>query len=213
MPPHQLLQLFADGLPNNVIFSNIRQYIYILLNETDDHHLLTMEHIYAHTRIIDDTSACLCLHHTNAKPCQSNPPQPSATTTELKTKLTCGNCGGVHLMKNCFQAGGAMEGKCDEVLASRLPRSSQVHIAVMDIGDMGTVLGADDDDYEVMDLMSINLAAMSITRPISAESITYSLYAMSTITKSSIPNSNVITPAYLVSLKITQNSVLNSACT
>ena len=54
---------------------------------------------------------------------------------------------------------------------------------------------------------------MSITRLISAKSITYSSYAMSTITKSSIPNSNVITPTYLVSSKITQNSVLDSACT
>jgi hypothetical protein len=213
MPPRQLLQLFADGLPNNVVFSNIRQYIYISLDETDDHHLPTMEHIYARTRIIDDTSARLRLRRTDAKPRQSNPPQPSATTTELKTKPTCGNCGGVHLTKNCFQAGGAMEGKRDEVLASRPPRSSQAHVAVAEIGDTGTVPGADDDDYEVTDLTSIKLAAMSITRPISAESIAYSSYAMSTITKSPIPNSNVITPAYLVSSKITQNSVLDSACT
>ena len=106
MPPRQLLQLFADGLPNNVVFSNIRQYIYISLDETDDHHLPTMEHIYARTRIIDDTSAHLRLRRTDAKPHQSNPPQPSATTTEPKTKPTCGNCGGVHLTKNCFQAGG-----------------------------------------------------------------------------------------------------------
>ena len=121
MPPRQLLQLFADGLPNNVVFSNIRQYIYISLDEMNDHHLPTMEHIYARTRIIDDTSARLRLRRTNAKPRQSNPPQPSATTTEPKTKPTCGNCGGVHLTKNCFQAGGAMEGKRDEVLASRPP--------------------------------------------------------------------------------------------
>ena len=115
----------------------------ISLDETDDHHLPTMEHIYACTRIIDDTSTRLCLRHTDTKPRQSNPPQPSATTTELKTKPTCGNCGGVHLTKNCFQAGGAMEGKRNEVLASRPPRSSQAHVAVADIGDTGTVPGAD----------------------------------------------------------------------
>ena len=106
-----------------------------------------------------------------------------------------------------------MEGKHDKVLASRPPRSSQAHVAVTDIGDMGTVPGADDDNYEVTDLTSIKLAAMSITRLISAKSIAYSSYAMSTITKSSIPNSNVITPTYLVSSKITQNSVLDSTCT
>jgi hypothetical protein len=84
-----------------------------------------------------------------------------------------------------------MEGKRDEVLASRAPRSSQAHVAVADVGDTGTVPDADDDDFEVTDLTSIKLAAMSITRPISAESIAYSSYAMSTITKSPIPNSTM----------------------
>jgi len=210
MPPRQLLQLFADGLPNNMVFSNLRQYIYISLDETDDHRLPTMEHIYACTRIIDDTSLRLCLHRTDTKSRQPNPPQASTTSTEPKVKPTCGNCG---LTKNCFQAGGAMEGKRDEVLTSRAPRSSQAHVAVTDTGDTGTVPEADDDDYEVTDLTSIKLAAMSITRPISAESIAYSLYAMSMITKSSIPDSNIITPAYLISSKITHNSVLDSACT
>ena len=106
-----------------------------------------------------------------------------------------------------------MEGKHDEVLASRVPRSSQAHIAVADVGDTGTVHEPDDNDYEVMDLTSIKLAAMSITRPLSAESIAYSSYAMSTITKSPIPDPATITPAYLVSSKITQNLVLDSACT
>lgn len=49
-----------------------------------------------------------------------------------------------------------------------------------------------------MDLTSINLAAMSINRPLSTESIAYSTYAMSTITKSSILNPATITPAYLI---------------
>ena len=201
MPPRQLLQLFADGLPNNLVFSNIRQHIYLSLDETDDQRLPTMENIYARTRIIEDTSTRLRSRRTDAKPRQSNQPQPSTSTTEPKTKPTCRNCGGVHLTKNCFQTGGAMEGKRDEVLASRPPRSTQAHVAVTDIGDTGTVPRGDDDDYEVTDLTSTNLAAMSITRPISAESIAYSSYAMSAITESSIPNLTTITPAYLVSSK------------
>ena len=36
MPPHQLLQLFIDGLPNNAVFTNFCQSIYISLNELDD---------------------------------------------------------------------------------------------------------------------------------------------------------------------------------
>ena len=92
-------------------------------------------------------------------------------------------------------------------------RPSQAHVAVADIGDTGPGPNADSDDFEVMDLTSINLVAMSITRPLSAESINYSLYAMSTISEPTNPQSTLITPAYLISLKITQNSVLDSACT
>ena len=106
-----------------------------------------------------------------------------------------------------------MEGKRDEVLASRAPRSSQAHVAVTDVEETGTVPDADNDYFEVMDLTGIKLAAMSITRPVSAESITYSSYTMSMVTKSSIPSSTIITPAYLISSKITQNLVLDSACT
>ena len=137
MPPRQLLQLFMDGLPNNLVFSNIRQYIYISLDETDNLRLPTMENMYAHTRIIDDTSICLRGHRTDAKPRQPNITQTPTVPAEPKPKPTCGNCGGVHLMKNCFQPGGAMEGKRDEVLASRAPRSSQAHVAVADVGDTG----------------------------------------------------------------------------
>ena len=147
---------------------------------------------------------------TNTKPRQLNTTQAPTTSTEPKPKPICGNCGGVHLTKNCFQAGGAMEGKCDKVLASRAPRA---HVTVADIRDTGTVPDANDDDYEVTDLTSTNLAVMSTTRPVSAELITYSLYAMSTITESPIPSPTTITSAYLVSSKITQNSVLDSACT
>ena len=91
-----------------------------------------------HMKIINDTSQCLCLCCTDTK-CQPNPPQATAAPAEQKTKPVCGNCGGVHLMKNCFQAGDAMEGKQDEVLTSRTPRFSQVHIAVADVGETGTV--------------------------------------------------------------------------
>jgi hypothetical protein len=93
MPPRQLLQLFADGLPNNVIFSNIRQYTYISLDETDDHRLPTMEHIYARTRIIDDTSQRLRLRRTDAKPRQSNPPRPQPHLRSRRRSLPAGTVG------------------------------------------------------------------------------------------------------------------------
>ena len=81
----------------------------------------------------------------------------------------------------------------------------------MGIGDTGP--GMDNNDFEITDLTSTNLAAMCITRPLSAESISYSSYAMSTIVKPHHSESTLITPAYLTSLNITQNSVLDSACT
>jgi len=108
MPPRQLLQLFADGLPNNAIFSNLRQHIYISLDETDDLRLPTMEHIYARTRVINNTSQCLHLRCTDMKARQPNPAPTTTVSTEQKPKPMCRNCGGVHLTKNCFQAGGAM---------------------------------------------------------------------------------------------------------
>ena len=105
MLPHQLLQLFADGLPNNATFSNLRQSTYISLDEPDDLRLPTMEDTYAHARIIDDTSQRLRLCCTDTKTHQPNPPTTTVASTEQKAKPICGNCGGVHLMKNCFQAG------------------------------------------------------------------------------------------------------------
>jgi len=171
MPPHPLLQLFADGLPNNAIFSNLHQSIYISLDETDDLCLPTMEHTYACTCIIDNTSQRLCLCRTDTKACQPNPPLTATVLPEQKAKPVCANCGGVHLTKNCFQARGAMEGKWDEVLASRALWPSQAHVAVADVGDTGPGPNTDGDDFEITDLTSVKLAAMSITRPISAKSI------------------------------------------
>jgi len=213
MPPCQLLQLFTDGLPSNATFSNLCQSTYISLDEPDDLRLPTMEDTYTCARIIDDTSQCLRLCCTDTKAHQPNPPSTMTASTEQKTKPVCGNCGGVHLTKNCFQAGGAMEGKRDEVLASRALRPSQAHVAVADVGDTGPGPDADSNYFEVTDLTSINLVAMSITRPLSAESINYSSYAMSMISEPTKPHSALITPAYLISSKITQNSILDSACT
>lgn len=85
----------------------------------DNLRLPTMENIYACTRIINNTSICLCQCCADTEPCQLNITQTPTTPMELKLKPTCSNCGGVHLTKNCFQAGGVMEGKHDEVLASR----------------------------------------------------------------------------------------------
>ena len=83
----------------------------------------------------------------------------------------------------------------------------------MDVGDTGPGLDVDSDNFEITDLMSVKLAALSITRLISAESITYSSYAMSMISEPITSSSTLITPTYLLSSKITQNSMLNSACT
>jgi hypothetical protein len=74
MPPRQLLQLFADGLPNNATFSNLRQSTYISLDEPDDLRLPTMEDTYARARIIDDTSQRLRLRRTDTKARQPNLP-------------------------------------------------------------------------------------------------------------------------------------------
>lgn len=60
--------------------------------------------------------------------------------------------------------------------------------------------------------MNTNLAALSITRPISAESIAFSSYALSAIPEPIDLKSPKITSAYLVNSRITHNSVLDSAC-
>jgi hypothetical protein len=212
MPPRQLLQLFADGLPNNAVFANLRQSIYISLNEPDDMRLVPMEDIYGRARVIDDITHRLRLsRRTDAKPRLPNLPSTVPPPIEQKPKPVCGNCGGVHLTKNCFQAGGAMEGKRDEVLAAKALRVPQAHAAVAEITDTSPDL--DNNDFEITDLTSTKLAAMCITRPLSAESISYSSYAMSTIIRPSDFESTLITPAYLVSSKIMHNSVLDSACT
>jgi len=111
MPPHQLLQLFADGLPNNAAFANLCQSIYISLDEPDDMRLTPIEEIYGRTKVIDDTSQRLRLsRRIDTKPRQPNLSPTISPPVERKPKPICGNCGGVHLTKDCFQAGGAMEG-------------------------------------------------------------------------------------------------------
>ena len=89
--------------------------IYFSLDEPDDMHLISMEEVYRCTKVIDDTSRCMRLGHcTDNKTRQPIPSNPSSTNplpAEWKSKPVCGNCGGVHPTKDCFQTGGAMEGK------------------------------------------------------------------------------------------------------
>ena len=77
MLPRQLLQLFADGLPNNALYTNLRQMIYFSLDEPDDVRLISMEEVYGRAKVIDDTSRRMhlgcCTDNKTRQPIPSNP--------------------------------------------------------------------------------------------------------------------------------------------
>ena len=56
LPPQQILQLFADGLPTTFAFVSLWQSIYFSLDEPNDNHLLSIESVYAQAKVINDMS-------------------------------------------------------------------------------------------------------------------------------------------------------------
>ncbi|PPQ82886.1 hypothetical protein CVT26_007527 [Gymnopilus dilepis] len=212
LPPRQLLQLFADGLPKGNSYSNLRDSIYISLNEPDNRLLPSLETAFDRARIIDDTIQRLRdrqqLPPRSARTSRQPNNSPNSTTKPTlpsTSRPTCDNCKGAHPTENCFQPGGAKEGKREEVLANKRPKV-QAHVA--EIPDNAGP--SEMHDTEITDLsLHDPIAALSLARPASTESIDVDAYALSSISKLI----DVSTPATVQKSIQQLNTALDSACT
>lgn len=123
----QLLAMFVDGLPTNAVpFVTLYDNVLNSLDGVDG--LPNIHHLFNHVVRIENNLLWTHLLNSNQRLLPNNtsliPSLPvtnkSTTTTQpTSTKVTCGNCGRPHATDKCFQPGGVMEGKRDEVLASR----------------------------------------------------------------------------------------------
>src|ERR1700678_1685216 len=214
----QLLSILADGLPQNTVaFINLYDNIISSLNKPDDQLLPNIHQLFdrivhiennlQRNRIMNPTARRPPpLTPTSTQPTQTLPPAriiPSTTTAQsTQTTICCSNCGRTgHGGPTCFQPGGAMEGRREEYLASRLSKP-MAHIA--EVEGVPTDTGENITTVEDNPL-SNEFAALSLN---TSNDILFSTYALSGITE--IPELqsfalSSISPAY--------NSALDSACT
>ena len=143
----QLLAIFADGLPNNTVaFINLYDSIISSLNEPNEQLLPNIHSLFDRTIHIENNIQRHRILYPNPRRPQSSNPPPSSSAQPTSppaaaiitpqstrpprtgTTQTCTNCGrDGHTAPTCFQPGGAMEGRREEYLASRVPK--QLHIS------------------------------------------------------------------------------------
>ena len=218
----QLLSIFADGLPNNTVaFINLYDNIISSLNEPLDQSLPNIHQLFDRAvHIENNIQRNRILNPSNRRsqpiaPATTPSAQPAVASTSTSpitpqntrtsrstTALHCGNCGrDGHTDHTCFQAGGAMEGRREEYLASRLPKPI-AHIAEVE-ENQGEV---DENSVTVEEnALNIEFAAMSLATP---NDIHFSTYALSSISES--PSDH---PFALSSILQEYNTALDSACT
>ena len=142
----QLLSILADGLPHNTVaFVNLYDSIIHSLNEPDEHSLPNIHQLFDRITNIENNIQRIRIMNPNSR----RPPLPNSTVTVSPTQplITapvgtatvtpqsthsaprCSNCQCTgHTDATCFQPGGAMEGRWEEYLASRIPKPI-AHIA------------------------------------------------------------------------------------
>ena len=215
--PRQLLSIFADGLPQNTVaFVNLYDTIILCLNEPQDHLLPNIHHLFdrvinidnnlQRTRILNPhrlpppvpTATSLPSTTTSAPPANSNT---LPTTTGTCNVRRCSNCGHEgHTDDTCFQPGGAMEGRREEYLASRLPKVAHIaEVEEIQVDNDEIITTTEDNTF------TTEFAAMSLT---TSNEISFSTYAFSSISE--------ILPDQLLVLhasSLNYNTALDSACT
>jgi len=135
-----LLLQFVDGLPvrHNGSLTVLRDSVIQSLNGPDIglpplwdifQRVKTISSDYDRTRLRTNMANVAPSNNRTANSSTTNQatanPATSAGTTS--TTSTCDNCGGLHPTSDCFQKGGVMEGKRDEVLAARRSACRSTH--------------------------------------------------------------------------------------
>lgn len=226
--------VFLQGLPQTRSYDNLRENIFLALDSTPEDQLPTMEILFERVRKLDELHT-LRPHRTSttrrSATSRLSPLNPSgATTTQpasssSSARPTCTNCGGAHLTTNCFQAGGAMEGRKDEVLANRRQRAQnnsalqpQAHLAEANDEPLGHADEPDADTFEDLTTFNEPLAALCVEQPAPQSIVFETAYAMSAISEFNAPTiSTSSTPSIDWSLAApllaSVNSALDSGCT
>ena len=205
----QLLAMFVDGLPTNAVpFITLYDNVLNSLNDTNGlpniqhlfDHVIRIENNLLRTRLLNPNQRPPPTASLNPSPITATKPSTTVTAPQTNTKVICGNCGRPHATDKCFQAGGAMEGKRDEVLANARSARPQAYLADVDEGI------EPEEEIKPVDenVLTGEYAAMSI----SENKIPLSTCALSSI---STPLEDI--PLALASLSQTFNSALDSACT
>ena len=206
----QLLTMFVDGLPtNSVSFITLYNNVLTSLNDNSQplpsiHHLfdhaIRLESNLQRTRILHPNSRPTINATAASSPVPSNKPTNATSTQSTNTAIKCGNCGRPHATDKCFQPGGAMEGKRDEVLASR-PGRPQAHLADIDEAmEPDEEIKPDDEN-----VLTNEFAAMSISHTNVIDLSSYALSAVSSTFED--------IPVALATIAQSFNSALDSACT
>ena len=213
--PRQLLTIFADGLPQNTVaFINLYDNIILWLNDPDDQRLPNIHQLFDRAINIDNNIQRIRMLNPNPRRLPSTNSTPTALTSSAvtvlpattnvppSTKRCCSNCGREgHTNDTCFQPGGAMEGRRDEYLASRVSRPL-AHIAeVEDTQASNDEVIPDTEDAP----FSTEFAAMSLTTPNEIDFSTYVFASFSELLADESLALKALSPEY--------NSALDSACT
>jgi hypothetical protein len=171
----QLLTMFVDGLPTNLV-SFITLYDNVINSLNDNAALPNIQHLFKHTICIKNDILWTRLLNLNPRfsLTTSTPLLSNLPTLPTNGTPNCGNCGHCHPTDKCFQPGGAMEGKREEVLANR-PVQPQAHLAEID--KEVELEGEDKPDDE--NILINEFAMMSFNQ---TNKIDFSTYAMSSIT-------------------------------
>jgi hypothetical protein len=214
----QLLSILADGLPHNTVaFVNLYDNIISSLNEPNERLLPNIHHLFDRIVSIENNIQRNRILNPNIRRPPQAPPfttpstqplpttavgPPPATPQGTQTTLRCSNCGRPgHGGPTCFQPGGAMEGRREEYLASRMPKPI-AHIAEVEENQTDVEEGT----TAVEDNVLINeFAALSLGNPNDIHFSTYALSGISEISQEQFLALSSISQSY--------NSALDSACT
>ena len=221
-----LLSMFADGLPNSTVaYINLIDHIISSLNEPHEQSLPSLQQLFDRTIHIENNIQRTRILQPSTRRTQPVVPSTSAPNQSLSTANTpaipagtqntlparsgaplhCSNCGrDGHTDRTCFQPGGAMEGRREEYLASRVPKP---------IAHIAEVLENEDNQIDVEEgtvvvednTLHNEFAAMSLSAP---NDIHFSTYALPTF-------SDISTAQAFALSSVSQgfNSALDSACT
>lgn len=253
MDHRDALDTFSAGLPtNDRRYHTLRESLEHHVNRTQERDLPPLESVFTTALDIESTiQRSRPAPSARVRPgntATTSAPRPSAntsrnavstapnTTTTISTVASavagtsndnCGNCGGLHPTFDCYQKGGVMHGRRDEVIAKRAFRTkAQAHVAVPDDDPGDTTVGPSDnlqieEAVTVPDDNCLESAFVSVASTHVNNDIFFSSYVLASITSKDLASiaSNddlffpTVHPMVFMSYAHLYNSIIDSGCT